>query len=70
MDNEDYLALWGAVLVQAMDDVIGMRTDRCSVEQRMSAIWIFSNSVESRSFLWACEICSVDPERVRRMLRG
>jgi hypothetical protein len=70
MDNDAYVAVWGAVLTQAIDDVIAMRADRCTLDQRRTVVWIYSDSREPRSFLWVCDMCRIDHVRVRRMLRG
>lgn len=71
MDNDAYLALWGAALQVAIDDVIAaMRSERWDQDRRMSHAWIFTNSRETRSFLWVCDICGVDPRRVRDVCRA
>jgi len=71
MDRDAYIALWGAVLQVAIDDAQRSTLFKIlNTEQRMSVMWITCDDTEPRSFLWVCDICGVDPARVRRMINA
>lgn len=62
-DIDSYLSLWAAVLQRAVDDARISRPP--DSEERMSIEWIRSERVEPRSFLWVCDMLSIEPQRVR-----
>lgn len=65
-DYHEYLALWAAVLQLAICDARNPKPDS---EQRVSIVWLNSNDMTPRSFLWVCDILGADPARVRGLYR-
>jgi len=56
-------ALVLAIIEQAMTDIL---VDRCKKESRDAYQWIYhSESTNSFSFLWACELLDINPKVIR-----
>ena len=65
-------ALWTAVLVQAIDDLVGINI-HCHryVWPRLryfARLWFESESCELGAFCWICDLIEIDPGRLRRRL--
>lgn len=65
-------ALWGAVLVQAVDDLTGANIGEPRYVwprlRHFARLWFESDSYELGSLSWICDLIEVDPERLRRRL--
>ena len=64
--HEALLHLWAAVIQTAVNDILATG-DKPNQDQRMSRDWVASDSLEQRSFLWACDMLSIEPEAVREI---
>ena len=62
--HEALLHLWAAVIQTAVNDIV-TSGDNPNQDQRMSRDWVESDSLEPRSFLWACDMLNVGPIAVR-----
>jgi hypothetical protein len=60
--RDAYLSLWAAAIQVAISDVL---MGGPSLDARMPREWVASNAIEQRSFLWACDMLSIDPDAVR-----
>ena len=63
-------ALWTAVLVQAIDDLAGVKTG-CHLFalprlRHFARLWFTSDSHEPGSFRWICDQLELDASRLRR----
>jgi hypothetical protein len=70
MEHDRIVALWQAVIAQAVRDVLYPELDRPTLEERCDAYdWLRSESAEPQSFLWCCNEAGIEPDAVRRQLR-
>lgn len=73
-DNTEYVRLWSAVMVRALDDlkaVIKAYKDLTHPEVTKSEPWrwFHSDSLRPGSFHWICNHLGFDPEETRHLLR-
>jgi hypothetical protein len=62
--------LWAAVLIGAIKDVkkLAAAKSRDSVSKEEAKAWLQSDSKETGSFLWICEIFNLDHDCVRKSI--
>jgi hypothetical protein len=63
--QEALLHLWAAVIQVAVSDILAARNSRYDAEKRASLAWVQSDDRHARSFLWACDMLSINPLAVR-----
>jgi len=59
--QEALLHLWAAVIQVAVSDILAARGSRYDAEKRASLAWVQSDDRHTRSFLWACDMLSINP---------
>lgn len=68
--HERLIALWRAVIAQALQDVLHPELDKPELDERVAAYdWLTSDSEAVYSFKWACDVSDIEPDLPRRRLR-
>ncbi len=61
---------WREVIYQNLRDLLCPELEKATQEERAAAFdWVYGDSTQPASFLWACPIAGLDPEAVRNVLR-
>ena len=60
--------LWTHVIIQAIRDLEAPALSQTPSAKRYAKRWIASSNEEVGSFLWACQLISVDPYFIRSAL--
>lgn len=69
-DKERYMLFWREVVYQAMRDLLCPEIEQSSEEDRAEAFdWVYSDSEQMSSFLWACGEAGLSAEELRSELR-
>lgn len=71
MSADNYAGFWGAVIEQAVMDLLRPEIAKPTEEDRTNALaWIRDGSTQPAGFRWACDVAGIDPELVTRTLKA
>ncbi len=61
---------WREVVYQRLRDLLCPEVEESTESERQEAFdWVYGDSAQPASFLWACSVSGLDPEDVRNVLR-